>query len=86
MTLKTDAKYEEKLICCFKNDKNLVSFDPSIFSSSYCTKYVKFDLKKYRGVIFHDTEEWCKIWRKTDMLFGKSNEEDGKFSPEYLKV
>ena len=57
MTLKTDAKYEEKLICCFKNDKNLVSFDPSIFSSSYCTKYVKFDLKKYRGVIFHDTEE-----------------------------
>ena len=57
-----------------------------IFISSYCTKYLKFDLKKYRGVIFHDTEKWCKIWRKTDMLFGKSNEEDGKFSPEYLKV
>ena len=27
MTLKTDAKFEEKLICCFKNDKKLVSFD-----------------------------------------------------------
>ena len=26
MTLKTDAKFEEKLICCFKNDKNLVKF------------------------------------------------------------
>ena len=45
-----------------------------------------FDLKKYRGVIFHDTEEWCKIWRKTDLWFGKWHEEYGKFSPEQLKV
>ena len=29
MTLKSDAKFEEKLICCFKNDNSLVSFDPS---------------------------------------------------------
>ena len=29
MTLKTDAKFEEKLIYCFKNDKNLVKFDQS---------------------------------------------------------
>ena len=29
MNLKIDAKFEEKLICCFKNDKNLVNFDPS---------------------------------------------------------
>ena len=29
MTLKTDAKYEEKLIYCFKKDSNLVNFDPS---------------------------------------------------------
>ena len=28
MTLKIDAKFEEKLICCFKTDKNLVNFDP----------------------------------------------------------
>ena len=28
MTLKIDAKFQEKLICCFKNDKNLVNFDP----------------------------------------------------------
>ena len=27
MTLKIDAKFEEKLIFCFKNDKNLVKFD-----------------------------------------------------------
>ena len=29
ITLDIDAKFEEKLICCFKNDKNLVNFDPS---------------------------------------------------------
>ena len=28
ITLKIDAKFEEKLICCFKNDKNLLNFDP----------------------------------------------------------
>ena len=56
------------------------------FICSYCAKYLMFDLKKYRGVIFHDTEGWCKIWRKTDLWFGKWNEEYGKFSPQYLKV
>ena len=29
MTLQNDAKFEEKLICYFKNDKNLVNFDLS---------------------------------------------------------
>ena len=29
MTLEIDAKFEEKLIYCFKNDKNLGNFDPS---------------------------------------------------------
>ena len=29
-----------------------------------------------------DTEEWCKIWRKTDLWFGKF----GKFSSEHSKV
>ena len=33
MTPKIDAKFEEKLICCFKNDKNLVDFDPSTWKS-----------------------------------------------------
>ena len=28
MTLRSDAKSEEKSICCFKNDKNLINFDP----------------------------------------------------------
>ena len=39
-----------------------------------------------REVIFDGTEDWCKIWRKTDFCFLKRPEEFGKFSPEHLKV
>ena len=42
--------------------------------------------KMYSGVIFHYTEVWCKIWRKTDLWFGKRREEYGRFLPEHLKV
>ena len=55
----------------------------SLIGSS-CAKYITLDLKS-RGVISHDTEEWCKVWRKTDLRFGKWHEEYGKFSPEHLK-
>ena len=91
MTLKRNAKFEGKLICCFKNGKNLLNFDLSTPNSQNPTlicsfSYITFDLKKYMGVIFHDTEEWCNIWRKTDLKFRKWHEEYGKFSPEHLKV
>ena len=91
MTLKRNAKFEGKLICCFKNCKNLLNFDLSTPNSQNPTlicsfSYITFDLKKYMGVIFHDTEEWCNIWRKTDLKFRKWHEEYGKFSPEHLKV
>ena len=56
------------------------------FICSYCANYLIFDLKKYGGVIFHDTEGWCKILRKTDFWFEKWHEEYGEFSPEHLKV
>ena len=46
------------------------------FIGSYCEKYLMFDLKKHRGVIFHDTEEWL----------GKSHEEFGRFSPEHWEL
>ena len=59
----------------FKNDKNLVNFDPSTqksFIGSCCAKYLKFDLKKYRGVIFHDNEEDAKFEEK--LTCGLENE------------
>ena len=65
MTLKSDAKFKEKLTCGFKYDKrNLVNFHQTtqkfknLFSmGSFCPKYTRFELQKYRGVIFHDTEQ-----------------------------
>ena len=56
MMPKSGAKFEEKLIFCFKNDKNLVTL-----IGPFCAKYITFDLKKYRGVIYHDTKESCQI-------------------------
>ena len=53
---------------------------------SFWVKYILFELKNYREIIFHDIEGWYKIWRKTDLLFGKWHEEFGKFSPEHSKV
>ena len=68
MIVKSDAKFEEKSICYFKIDKILVNFNPSTQKSpKFALSFVPFmqstifDLKKYRGVIFHDTEESCKI-------------------------
>ena len=37
MPLKNDAKFEEKLICSLKTDKNLVNFDPSTQKSQIFT-------------------------------------------------
>ena len=93
--LKIDAKFEEELTFRFKIDmKNLINFDPSTGKpqkyftemSSFWTKCIMFELKKFRGVMFHDTVEWCKIWRKTDSWLGKWLEEFGKFLPEYSKT
>ena len=47
--------------------------------SFFWLKYIMFELKKYRGVIFDCTEDWCKIWRKTDLYFLKWHEEFCKF-------
>ena len=43
------------------------SKDPKICTliGLFRAKYIPFNQKKYRRVLFHDTEESCKIWRKT---------------------
>ena len=90
---KSDAKFEEKLTCCFKMIiiwwiLTWAIEIPQSFTliCPFCTNYLKFDLRKYRGVIFYDNEQWCKIWRKTDLLFGKWHKKYGKFWPEHFKV
>ena len=69
------------------------TFDPSnrrsktfVLIGSLWPKYILLELQKCRGVIFHDTEEICKFWRKIDLWFEKRLEKFGKLSPEHLKV
>ena len=50
----------------------------------FWTKYIMVGLKKYRGVLLDSTENWCNIWRKTDLCFQKWYEEFSKFSPEHV--
>ena len=92
MKMKNDTKIEEELICRFKIDmRNFTNFDQStqkskkfILIGSLWPKYTLLELQKYRGVIFYDTEEICKVWRKTDLWFEKRLEKFGKFSPEHF--
>ena len=66
MTDESDAKFEEKLGLGFKNDMtNLVNFHSNSGKSEnlhfdvllLSIAYIKFQLKKLRRVICHDTEE-----------------------------
>ena len=68
------------LIWALKSLKNL-HFDWSLL----CKVYNVWP-KKVQRSIFHDTEESCKIWRKTDLWFGKWHKEFSKFSSEHLKM
>ena len=93
MVLKSDAKLEKKTICCFKKKQKFGEFwSKHSKISKICTlidpfwaKYIKSDLQNYRGFMFHDIEESWKIWRKTNLWFGKWHEQFDEFSSEHLK-
>ena len=52
---------------------------------SFSWKYKKFQLKEYREGMYHDTEEWSKIWRKTNLFF-QQWQEFGKFWSKHLSL
>ena len=52
----------------------------------FWAEYILFELKKYRGVIFLETEEGYKIWRGIDMSFQNWHKEFDKCLPEHLKA
>ena len=58
----------------------------SILIGSFCWKYIKCQLIKYRRVMSHDTEGWCKIWRKIDLSFQNWHEKFDEFWSEHWKV
>ena len=82
------TKFAEESTCRFKIDMmNFTNFDPSTEKSKiFVLSGSLFELQKYWGVIFYDTEELCTFWRKTDLWFEKRLDKFGKFSPEHLKV
>ena len=59
MTLKSDAKFKEKLTCGFKYKMgNLVNFYPTTQKSenftsmgSFCPKHVNFPLENFREIV-----------------------------------
>ena len=65
MTLEGEAKFEEKLTCGLENNmRNLADFYQSTrksqnwhFDGILLSKQRIYELKIYRGVIFHDKEE-----------------------------
>ena len=69
MTLKSDAKFKEKLACGFKYDmRNLVNFHPTTQKSEsftsmgyFCPKYMRFELK--------NTEELSFMTQKSNAKF-----------------
>ena len=56
--------------------ENLKDLD---FSGLFLTKYIIFELTKYRGVICNDTEEWWKIWTGIDLSFQNCHKEFDEF-------
>ena len=75
--------FKEKLTFGFEYGMwNLVNFHPTTKKSenftsmgSFCPKYIMFQLKNFRGimwgVIFYDTEQWCKIWINPNLVVSK---------------
>ena len=53
---------------------------------SFWAKYILFDLKKYRAVIFHETEEGYKICRGIHLSFQNWHKESDKFWTGHSKV
>ena len=57
-----------------------------ILIGSFWAKYMLLEVKKYRQVIFHETEEGSKIWRGIDLSFQNWHKEFDKSWAEHSKV
>ena len=57
----------------------------TLMAGSFWVKFIMFELKKYWGAIFLDTEKWCEIWWGTDLLFQDWHEEVEEFWSKHTK-
>ena len=93
MTLKSHVNFNQKLACglemtwgiwqiftrAFKNLKNLH------FNGLLLIKVYNNWAQKYTGVMPDGTQDWYKVWRKTNLCFQKWHEEFGKYSSEHIR-
>ena len=80
MALKGDANFKGKLTCGLRNGKkHLVNFH----ATSQNSENLHFEWFLFR---WENTEELCKVWKKTDPWFQKWPVEFGEFSPNHPKV
>ena len=63
----------------------LESLKIEAFMASFCTKLKMCELKIYNGVMCHENEEWCKIWRGIGLSVQNWHEEFGEFDPSIQK-
>ena len=66
--------------------KHLKVWKIFILMCSFWAMYILFVLKKYTGVIFHETEEGHKIWGGIDPSFQNWHKKFDNIWPEYSKV
>ena len=57
-----------------------------IWMSSFWENYMLIEIKKWRGIIFHETEEGYKFCKRINLLFQNWHKEFDKVWPEHLKV
>ena len=94
MAIKNDAKFEEELTGHSKFTwgiwriltRALESLKNVLFNGILLKKVYNIWAKNCRGVMFHNTEEWCKIWREIDLSFQNSYEKLDEFRPELSKI
>ena len=77
MPLRSYANFEEKLTSDLKKDMRIwqiftrapESVKIGTLMGSFCLKYKRYDLRIYRGVMYHGNEKQCKMLRGIDFSF-----------------
>ena len=88
----TQSLKENWLVLPKINMRNLADFYQSTWKSlnwdldGILLSKKMYELKIYRGLLCHDSEEWCKIWRGTGLSVQNWHEELDKFWPEHSKI
>ena len=79
MTMKNDANLKRNWLVLQNWNQEFNKFWPEhskisqicILMGYFWLKYIMFELRKYRGVMFETTQDQYKVWRKTDLCFQK---------------